>query len=335
MMGKHPLAADASPFLKTGWRCGAAPLLFQNGHFTLEGKKNSPMEENERNRPPENEPENEEQKQFERALIESERWQILEQIEDWLEVPVLVLGLVWLVLVILDFTTGLSPFLNMLVYVIWGVFILDFALRFLTAPRKLIFLRANWLTALSLFIPALRIGRIARLVRVFRALRGARVIALVGSVNRSMRVLRVTLQKQGFGYVLLLTLVITLAGAAGIYAFEGPLAPQHIGSYGESLYWSMMVITTMGTDYWPRSAEGRLLTLLMAVYGFAVFGYVTATIASFFIGQKPAGLANEPAGELSPELQAELRALRAEVGALREMLRSSDDPDTRVQPPHI
>jgi voltage-gated potassium channel len=272
--------------------------------------------------------------------VERERWEILEQLEDWLEGPVLVLSLVWLVLVIIDFTTGLSPFLNMLLYFIWGIFIFDFALRFWTAPRKLAFLRTNWLTALSLFIPALRIGRIARLARIFRALRGARLISLVGSVNRGMRVLRTTLRQNGFGYVLLLTLLIILVGAAGIFAFEGPLAPESIGSYGDALYWTSMVITSMGTDYWPRSAEGRLLALLLATYGFAMFGYVTATLATFFIGQRsPEKLSQPPAsalsGEDTPDLQAEIRALRLEVGALRQALARGDDPGLEERSPEI
>jgi voltage-gated potassium channel len=46
-----------------------------------------------------------------------------------------------------------------------------------------------------------------------------------------------------------------------------------------------MLLTTMGSDYWPRTAEGRLLCLLLAVYAFAVFGYVTAAIAAYFVGR--------------------------------------------------
>ncbi len=41
----------------------------------------------------------------------------------------------------------------------------------------------------------------------------------------------------------------------------------------------------MGSDYWPRTPEGRILCLLLALYAFAVFGYVTATLASYFIGR--------------------------------------------------
>ncbi len=260
--------------------------------------------------------------------IERERSDLLAQIEDWLETPVMILGILWLVLLILDFTSGLSPFLNAVMLLIWGVFIIDFFVRFLLAPKKLPFLRTNWLTALSLAIPALRIGRVAR---VARALRGTRLVSLVSSFNRGMRILRSTLQTSGFGYVILLTLIITLLGAAGIYAFEGPVSPESIGSYGEALWWTAMIIATMGSDYWPQTAEGRLLTLLMALYAFAVFGYVTATLATFFLGQQAASrqdqtAANPLTAQSDGDLRREMSALRAEIAALRQSLNPPPDP---------
>jgi len=42
-----------------------------------------------------------------------------------------------------------------------------------------------------------------------------------------------------------------------------------------------MLLTSMGSEFWPKSPEGRILCLLLAFYGFAVFGYITASFASF------------------------------------------------------
>ncbi len=44
-------------------------------------------------------------------------------------------------------------------------------------------------------------------------------------------------------------------------------------------------MTTMGSDYSPKTPEGRVLCFFLALYAFAVFGYVTATLATFFIGR--------------------------------------------------
>ena len=43
------------------------------------------------------------------------------------------------------------------------------------------------------------------------------------------------------------------------------------------------MITTMVTDFRPQTAEGRTHCLGLAIYVFAIFGYFTATVASFLI----------------------------------------------------
>jgi voltage-gated potassium channel len=40
---------------------------------------------------------------------------------------------------------------------------------------------------------------------------------------------------------------------------------------------------TLGSEYWPHSAEGRVLCFMLALYAFTIFGYVTATLATFFL----------------------------------------------------
>jgi voltage-gated potassium channel len=255
--------------------------------------------------------------------VERERSEVLAQWEEWTEKPMLVLGLGWLVLLVVELTRGLTPFLSALGWVIWGAFVVDFGLRLVLAPRKLAFLRQGWLTALSLLLPALRLFRVVRLVRVLRAARAARGLRLVrvlGSLNRGMRSLSRTMTRRGFGYVLALTLLVTLAGAAGMYAFESqpPGGEKGLDSYGTALWWTAMLMTTMGSEYWPKTAEGRLLCLVLALYAFAVFGYVTAVLATFFIGRDAENPEGEVAGEQTLRaLHDELRALREEVRALR------------------
>jgi voltage-gated potassium channel len=61
---------------------------------------------------------------------------LIEQIENWLETPMLVLGFVWLGLLIYEFIWNLSPALEMIGTIIWIIFIIDFALKFTLAPAK-------------------------------------------------------------------------------------------------------------------------------------------------------------------------------------------------------
>jgi len=250
--------------------------------------------------------------------LERERRELLDQLEDWLETPMLVLGLAWLALLIVDLTRGLTPLLEGISTLLWALFVLDFAVKFVLAPRKRAYLAGNWLTALALLLPALRVlrfARVLRLLRAARAARGLRLFRLVSSLNRGMRALRATLGRRGFGYVVALTLVVTLAGAAGMYAFEGGGAGA-IGNFGDALWWTGMLMTTMGSEYWPQTAEGRVLCLLLSVYAFAVFGYVTATLATFFIGRDAQNEEAEVAGAQALEaLRGEVQALRAGIHA--------------------
>ena len=96
---------------------------------------------------------------------ENERLVLLHRIEDTAETPLAFLGLAWLVLLIIEFTRGLNRPLEITSYVIWGIFILDFLLKFILAPRKVAFLKNNWLTVISLLLPALRVGRFLRVFR--------------------------------------------------------------------------------------------------------------------------------------------------------------------------
>jgi voltage-gated potassium channel len=298
--------------------------------------------------------------------IKRERWELLEHIDHAMNKPLVALSFVWLGLLILDFTRGLSPLLQTISYAIWALFVLDFLLGIVIAPQKLQYLRRNWLTALSLMLPALRILRIFRAFRLLQAARATRSVSLirtVTSLNRGMRAIGQTMGRRGIGYVIALTVVVTFGGAAGMYTFESPRAlceATHaeedienvrqfcaeeaagaewadvgLSSYGEAVWWTAMIMTTMGSEYWPQTVEGRILGWLLAVYAFAIFGYITATIASYFVGQDVASGQTEPVADTGNA--AETTALREEVVALRQqialLMQQLEVSDTAQTPP--
>ena len=210
---------------------------------------------------------------------------VLHDLQAWLEKPMLALAFVWLVLLVVELVWGLNRALWILGQAIWVLFVAEFALELVLAPDRGRYLRSNWLKALALVAPALRVLRLARLARLARASRGLRFLRVLSSVNRAMNALGATLRRRGFGYVLALTLVVAFAGAAGMYAFERDAPGGGFDSFQTALWWTAMLLTTMGSAYWPETTDGRVLCLALAIYGFAVFGYVTATLATFFIGR--------------------------------------------------
>lgn len=221
--------------------------------------------------------------------ITRERWRLLRQVEHMLEMPMVILGFVWLALLVFELTGRLPPVWEQVSTAIWVAFIIDFLVQLTLAPLKREFFRKNWLVAVSLAVPALRILRLARalrLVRMARAMRAVRFARVLTGLNRGLRSLRVTMRRRGLGYVLGLTALVSVAGAAGMYAFEHD-ATQRTGfdSYTSSLWWTLMLLTSLGSEHWPQTGSGRALCLLLSVYGFAVFGYITAALASFFVGR--------------------------------------------------
>jgi voltage-gated potassium channel len=244
------------------------------------------------------------------------RKQLLRSTEKLLEGPMVFLGFVWLVLLVIELVWGLSKMLEYLSLAIWAAFILDFLIKFLLAPQKIAFFKTNWLTAVSLVIPALRLFR---LLRILRLLRGVRLIKVVASLNRSMRSLGATMKRRGFAYVMLLSLIVSFGGAAGMYALEK--GNPGFDNYGMALWWTSMRVITAGSDYWPTTPEGRSLAFILSLFGYAVFGYVTATLATFFIGRD----AEEPEAPVAgakdvAELKRMVASLTAKVEQLAEKM---------------
>jgi voltage-gated potassium channel len=230
------------------------------------------------------------------TTVRRERWKLTARLARALETPMLVLSGLWTLLLVLEFTSGLSPSLQLANDAIWLVFVAQFSIEFTAAPDKWVYLRKQWLTAVSLALPAVRLLRLMRVLRLARAARTARAVRLarlLGTLNRGMGALSRIFRQRGLGYLSMLTLVVAVTGAAGMYRFEldAPGGPA-FANYSSALWWTAMLLTTMGSDYWPQTPEGRLLCLVLAIYAFAVFGYVTAAIAAYFVGKdRDAGLA--------------------------------------------
>jgi voltage-gated potassium channel len=212
--------------------------------------------------------------------VYSERMKLLRSVEKLLEIPMIFLAFVWLVLLVIELLWGLSSILEYLSLAIWIIFIIDFLIKFILAPGKTTYLRKNWLTAISLIIPALRILRILRIVRVIR---GVRVVRIISSLNRSTRSLAATMQRRAIAYVLAVSLLVVFGGAAGMYALENP--NPGFQDYGMALWWTAMRVITAGNEFFPVTPEGRTLGFVIAVFGYTIFGYMTATFATYFIGR--------------------------------------------------
>lgn len=252
----------------------------------------------------------------------TERWQLLRTLDRVLDGPLIVLSFVWLAILLAELVIGTDSRLDVLFYLLWVIFIAEVVIELIIAPDRAAYLRTHWLKIIALIVPALRVLRAVSALRVLRAagaVRSASMLRLLTSVNRGMGALARTLNRSRFGYAVALTALVVIVGAAGMLFFERPAAPDvtaaggaGLSTYGDALWWTAMAMTTVGTDYFPVTAEGRVLGWLLSVFALGVFGYVTATIASHFLGFRD----DQRAG--SDELLIELAALRREIAILSE-----------------
>jgi voltage-gated potassium channel len=259
----------------------------------------------------------------ERQAAESERWELLHWLDRMMAGPLVVLSFVWLALLVLEFVVGTDTRLELLFYAIWVVFILEVVVQLVIAPNRRSYLRRNWLKVVALIVPALRALRALSALRFLRAagaVRSASLLRLLTSLNRGMGALSRTLDRTGFVYVVILTVLVIVVGSAGLLFFETGAEvalPSGITTYGEALWWTAMAMTTIGTELSP-------VGWLLSIYAIGVFGYVTATIASHFLGLG-SGSPLAGAGASPPDnsrLADELARLREEVHQLNAQLES-------------
>ena len=134
--------------------------------------------------------------------------------------------------------------------------------------------------------------------------------------------------RRGLGWVTIITVIVLFGGAAGMYNLESinALNAQGYGdvvkagggfkSYSDAVWWTAMLMTTIGSQYWPVTAAGRALCFFLSMFSLGVFGYITAALASFFVDKEETAAPKRAREET-------LQALRDEVRGLREELRKT------------
>ena len=102
----------------------------------------------------------------------------------------------------------------------------------------------------------------------------------------SVRLVRSMFRRGNLPRFLLAASVLVVNGAVMVYLFERHAPGSNIHTLGESLWWSVVTVTTVGYgDYTPVTIDGRLTAGFIMGIGLLTLAVVTAQVASSFVAQ--------------------------------------------------
>jgi voltage-gated potassium channel len=166
-------------------------------------------------------------------------------------------------------------------WTVWAVFVADYLLGLAVSTNRRKYLIHAWLglavviASFPLLPSLLAFARLARLARLFRLVR------LVAFAARALPALRSSLGRRGLLYVLaLLVLLIVFAGAMMSVA-----EPQTVhGNMWDGMWWAIVTATTVGYgDISPVSPIGRLIAVVLMMFGIGLTATLAASVAAHFV----------------------------------------------------
>ena len=184
--------------------------------------------------------------------------------------------------------------LTMIDHVTVAIFVIDYALRLMTADYKLQKGRSSFarypftpmalidlfcilpsLTIMSSAFKMLKVFRLFRTFRVFRALKAFRYSKNVDLIARVIKNQKDSLIAVCFfagAYVLISALVIFHA------------EPETFNTFFDAIYWATVSLTTVGYgDIYAVSAIGKVITMISAIFGIAIVALPAGIITAGYI----------------------------------------------------
>lgn len=146
----------------------------------------------------------------------------------------LVLSVAFVAIVVVPLVTDLSPgaaaVLEAMGWLIWAAFAVEYLTLLYLAPDRGRMIRTHIPDLVIIALPFLRPLRAFRVLRLLRA---------AGGVARATVAVRRILSRPGFGVFLAFLLVVLVAAALLVYAFERGQAGSNINNVADALWWAL------------------------------------------------------------------------------------------------
>jgi voltage-gated potassium channel len=173
------------------------------------------------------------------------------------------------ILVIVDPPEPYSAALTVLIWSTWAAFGVDYIVKLSLAPH-----RGRWFIRhpMDLLMVVLPVARPLRLLRPFTL---RKVMARAPGTAIRTRVM---------AYVVASALILIYTVALSVLSFEKGAPNANITTMGDSLWWAIVTITTIGYgDFYPVTVPGRWAAAALMIGGFAVLSMVTAAVSSWLV----------------------------------------------------
>ncbi len=157
-------------------------------------------------------------------------------------------------------------------FIVWMLFVLDVSLRFIVSKDKWGYIKKNPLDIIAI-IPFNSIFRLARLVRLFRVIRSISIL------NHYLKPFYEILRTNNLDKVLIGLFVLIFVSSIPIQILE-----PNIETYIDAIWWAVVTATTVGYgDISPQTVVGRLIAVVLMLFGIGLLGLVTSSVATYFL----------------------------------------------------
>ncbi|MCJ7443593.1 MAG: potassium channel family protein [Methanotrichaceae archaeon] len=173
------------------------------------------------------------------------------------------------------------------------VFLFDFLYRLFTTKSKSYYFFRNWGWAdLLSSLPVTG-------TRIFRLFRLNRVVGLLNAYGPKKAVYDLADDRATIALSIISFLVILIIEIACILVLkaESTAANSNLRTAGESIWWAIVTITTVGYgDYTPVTPNGRLIGIVLMIFGVSLLAVLTGYLASAFLAprRKKVKIRSEP-----------------------------------------
>jgi ion channel len=122
---------------------------------------------------------------------------------------------------------------------------------------------------------------------------------------------------------------IILVGGFGVFLAEHGHPGANITQFGDALWWAVVTVATVGYgDYYPVTAVGRIIAIIMMIMGVGIFALMVATFAKRRLQKAESKLGSVTKPDLNLVGQETKTTIKTKVDGIETL--TEEDFDTLI-----